>query len=118
MKREQTKYYIREYDRDKMEFTLTEIPLNKDNWHYAQIDATIRTSFLKYGCPLPKCVIVQELKHFITIKIIRDDIKEKDLLKWYDTSLYIKSDLDIQAKCNSTSTEDTEEWIEYKFEII
>jgi len=114
----QTKYYKREFDVNKMEFTLTEIPLNSDNWYYVQIDATIRTIFLKHGCSLPKYVIVQESTHFVTIKIVRDTVKKKDLLGWYDKSVFIKSELDLQAKCNSTSMEDTENWIEYNFEII
>lgn len=114
----QTKYFRRAYDKDKMEFILTEIPLNRDNWYYAQIDATIRTSFLKFQCSLPKYVIIEEYDHHTIITIIRDTIKEKDILKWYDKSLFIKCDLEIQAKCNSTNIEDDINWIKYEFKII
>ena len=116
--KKQTKYFRRTYDKDKMKFILTEIPLNRDNWYYVQIDATIRTSFFKHQCPLPKYVIIEELSHYTTINIIRDTVKEKDILAWYDKSFFIKSELDIQAKCNSNEEEDTEDWIKYEFRII
>lgn len=115
----QTKYFWKEYNKDKMEFELKEIPFNKDTWFYAQVDATIRTAFLKYDFPIPPYVIVEKLTHYMTFYIIRDKIKnEKELLKWQEKWVCIKSDLDIQAKCNSTEIEDDEDWIIYNFEII
>lgn len=115
----QTKYFWKEYNKDKMEFELKEIPFNKDTWFYAQVDATIRTAFLKYDFPIPPYVIVEKLTHYMTFYIIRDKIKnEKELLKWQEKWVCIKSDLDIQAKCNSTEIEDDENWIIYNFEII
>ena len=115
----QTKYFLKEYNKDKMEFELKEIPFNKDTWFYAQVDATIRTTFLKYDFPIPPYVIVEKLTHYMTFYIIRDKIKnEKELLKWQEKWVCIKSDLDIQAKCNSTEIEDDEDWTIYSFEII
>lgn len=115
----QTKYFWKEYNKDTMEFELKEIPFNKDTWFYAQVDATIRTAFLKYDFPIPPYVIVEKLTHYMTFYIIRDKIKnEKELLKWQEKWVCIKSDLDIQAKCNSTEIEDDEDWIIYSFEII
>jgi len=115
----QTKYFWKEYNKDTMEFELKEIPFNKDTWFYVQVDATIRTAFLKYNFPIPPYVIVEKLTHYMTFYIIRDKIKnEKELLKWQEKYVCIKSDLDIQAKCNSTEIEDDEDWIIYSFEII
>jgi hypothetical protein len=115
----QTKYFWKEYNKDTMEFELKEIPFNKDTWFYAQVDATIRTAFLKYDFPIPPYVIVEKLTHYMTFYIIRDKIKnEKELLKWQEKCVCIKSDLDIQAKCNSTEIEDDEDCIIYNFEIL
>jgi len=115
----QTKYFWKEYNKDTMEFELKEIPFNKDTWFYAQVDATIRTAFLKYDFPIPPYVIVEKLTHHMTFYIIRDKIKnEKELLKWQEKCVCIKSDLDIQAKCNSIEIEDDEDWIIYSFEIL
>ena len=115
----QTKYFRKIYNKELMEFELEEIPLNRNNWYYVQLDATIRTTFLKYNCPLPKYGIIEELAHYTTITLFRDNIKnKKDLINWFEKSLYIKSDLDIQAKCNSTDIEDDENWLTYEFKIL
>ena len=115
----QTKYFWKEYNKDKMEFELVEIPFNKENWFYVQLDATIRTAFLKYNFPLPPYVIVEKRKHYITFYIVRDKIKnQKELLEWSANSLYANSDLDIQAKCNSRDIEDDEYWVHYEFKLI
>ena len=115
----QTKYFRKIYNKELMEFELEEIPLNRNNWYYVQLDATIRTTFLKYNCPLPKYGIIEELAHCTTINLFRDNIKnKKDLMNWFEKSLYIKSDLDIQAKCNSTDIEDDENWLTYEFKIL
>lgn len=115
----QTKYFRKIYNKELMEFELEEIPLNRNNWYYVQLDATIRTTFLKYNCPLPKYGIIEELAHYTTITLFRDNIKnKKDLINWFKKSLYIKSDLDIQAKCNSTDIEDDENWLTYEFKIL
>lgn len=115
----QTKYFRKIYNKELMEFELEEIPLNRNNWYYVQLDATIRTTFLKYNCTLPKYGIIEELAHYTTITLFRDNIKnKKDLMNWFEKSLYIKSDLDIQAKCNSTDIEDDENWLTYEFKIL
>lgn len=115
----QTKYFWKEYNKDKMEFELIEIPFNKENWFYVQIDATIRTAFLKYDFPLPSYVIVEKLTHYMTFYIVRDKINDKkELLYWQEKCLCIKSDLDIQAKCNSTDEEDVEDWVHFEFKLI
>lgn len=115
----QTKYFWKEYNKDKMEFELIEIPFNKENWFYVQIDATIRTAFLKYNFPLPPYVIVEKTTHYMTFYIVRDKIKDKkELLYWQEKCLCIKSDLDIQAKCNSTDEEDDEDWVHFEFKLI
>lgn len=115
----QTKYFWKEYNKDKMEFELVEIPFNRENWFYVQIDATIRTAFLKYNFPLPLYVVVEKLTHYMTFYIVRDKIKnQKELLKWHEKYLCVKSDLDIQAKCNSTDEEDNEDWVHFEFKLI
>lgn len=116
----QTKYYRRIYNKELMVFELEEIPLNRNNWYYVQLDATVRTAFLKYNCPLPKYGIIEELTHNTTINLFRDNIKnKKDLMNWFEKLFYIKSDLDIQAKCNSTDIiEDDENWVKYEFKIF
>lgn len=115
----QTKYFWKEYNKDKMEFELVEIPFNKENWFYVQIDATIRTAFLKYNFPLPPYVIVEKLTHYMTFYIVRDKINDKkELLYWQEKCLCIKSDLDIQAKCNSTDEEDDEDWVHFEFKLL
>lgn len=115
----QTKYFWKEYNKDKMEFELIEIPFNKENWFYVQIDATIRTAFLKYNFPLPPYVIVEKLTHYMTFYIVRDKINDKkELLYWQEKCLCIKSDLDIQAKCNSTDEEDDEDWVHFEFKLL
>jgi len=115
----QTKYFLKEYNEDKSKFELIEIPFNKENWFYVQVDASIRTIFLKYGFPIPPYVIVEKLEHHITFYIVRDKIKnQKELLGWREKYFLIKSDLDFQSKCNSSEPEDTEYWVHYEFNLI
>jgi len=115
----QTKYFWKEFNSNTQKLELIEIPLNKENWFYVQVDASIRTSFYKYEFPIPPYVIVEKLTHYITFYIVRDKIKnQKELLEWSEKWLYVKSDLDIQARCNSSDVEDTEDWIKYEFKII
>ena len=57
----QTKYFVKEYNTEKGEFELIEIPLNIDNWFYVQLDGTVRTSFFKYGFPYPKYAIIENM---------------------------------------------------------
>lgn len=114
----QTKYFKRIYNRNSCEFELEELPLNRNNWYYVQLDASVRTAFLKYNCPLPKYGIIEELTHYTIINLIRDNIKsKKDLLYWYKNRSNIQSDLDVQARSNSTDT-DIEDWMAYEFKIL
>jgi len=115
----QTKYFWKEYNQDKREFELIEIHFNRENWFFAQVDASIRTAFYKYNFPIPPYVIVEKLEHYITFYIVRDKIKnQKELLEWSEKWLFVKSDLDIQAKCNSSDMEDDEYWVHYEFKLI
>ena len=113
----QTKYFWKEYNKDKMEFELVEIPFNKENWFYVQIDATIRTAFLKHNFPLPPYVIVEKLTNYMAFYIVRDKINnEKELLNWCEKWIFIKNDLDIQAKANSNEFDDN--GVIYEFKLI
>lgn len=115
----QIKYFKKRYNHESMKFELEEILLNRDNWLYVQIDASIRTVFLKYNCILPKYAIIEELSHYTIINLVRDNIKnKKHLLHWYTNRNYIQSDLDIHAACNSTDMDDNGNWIKYEFKII
>lgn len=108
-----TKFYFRVFSHDIKEFVLKELPLNKDNWFYVEMDASIRTAFMKYGFSLPKYVIIEELSDFTNITIVRNDItNEKELSEWFGKHIFVQDELNIQARCNST------EDIEYKFNII
>ena len=116
----QTKYYLNKFNHKKLKFELVEIPLNKENWFYVQLDGSIRYAFLKYNCPLPKYVIIEDLSHEMTINIFRETIKnDKELLHWKEKWLYIYDELDHQAKCNSIDNEDDEEnFIRYEFKFL
>ena len=63
----QTKYFAKEYNTEKGEFELIEIPLNRDNWFYVQLDSTVRTSFFKYGFPYPKYAIIEKISQVTSI---------------------------------------------------
>ena len=115
----QTKYFWKDFNHDTMEFELKEIPFNMENWFYVQVDATIRTTFYKYGFPIPPYVIVEKLTHYMTFYIVRDKISNvKELNEWGEKWIFIKDELDRQAKCNSTDMEDDEYWVKYEFKLI
>ena len=114
-----TKYFLKEYNQFTQKFELIEIHFNRENWFFAQVDASIRTIFYKYDFPIPPYVIVEKLDHHITLYIVRDKINnQKELLEWSKKLLFIQSDLDIQAKCNSSNMEDDEYWVHYEFKLI
>ena len=114
-----TKYFLKEYNQFTQKFELIEIHFNRENWFFAQVDASIRTIFYKYDFPIPPYVIVEKLDHHITLYIARDKINnQKELLEWSKKLLFIQSDLDIQAKCNSSNMEDDEYWVHYEFKLI
>ena len=116
----QTKYFRKEYNREKGEFELIEISLNRDNWFYVQLDGTVRTAFLKFGFPYPKYGIIENFSHFMVVKVFRETIDdEKELGDWEMRRSLVESELDIQAKANSTDYEDDiEDWMKIEFKIL
>ena len=103
----QTKYFAKEYNTEKGEFELIEIPLNRDNWFYVQLDGTVRTSFFKYGFPYPKYGIIEKHTNYMLIELFREDIKdEKELKDWELRHSFVESELDLAAKFNSRDEED------------
>lgn len=117
--RNYTKYFLKEYNQSTQKFELIEIHFNRENWIFAQVDASIRTIFYKYNFPIPPYVIVEKLNHHITLYIVRDKINsQKELLEWSKKWFFVQSDLDIQAKCNSSDMEDDEYWVHYEFKLI
>jgi hypothetical protein len=85
-----------------------------------QLDGTVRTSFFKYGFPYPKYAIIEKHTNYMLIELFREDIKdEKELKDWELRHLFIKSELDLQAKCNSSDEEDDiEDWVKIEFKIL
>lgn len=117
--KKQTKYFRYKYNSDLCKFELEEIPFNKENWFYVQLDATIRTTFLKFNCPLPKYVILEELTHCTVINIFRSPIKnEKDLFEWKEKYIYVYDELKHQAEVNSSEFENIENWTKYEIKIL
>lgn len=116
----QTKYFAKEYNTEKGEFELIEIPLNRDNWFYVQLDGTVRTSFFKYGFPYPKYGIIEKHRHYMILELFREDIKdEKELKDWELRHLFLECELDLLAKCHSSDEEhDIEDWAEISFKIL
>ena len=116
----QTKYFTKEYNTEKGEFELIEIPLNRDNWFYVQLDSTVRTSFFKYGFPYPKYAIIEKHTHYMIIKLFREDIKdEKEVKDWELRHSFVESELDLAAKFNSRDEEDDiENWMKIEFKIL
>lgn len=116
----QTKYYLNKFNHKKLKFELVEIPLNKENWFYVQLDGSVRYVFLKYYCPLPKYIIIEDLSHEMVINIFRENIKNaKDLLWWKEHWFCILDELNQQAKCNSINNEDDKEnFIRYEFKLL
>ena len=116
----QTKYFKNVFNHKTLKFELVEIPLNKENWFYVQLDGSVRYAFLKYHCPLPKYIIIEDLSHEMTINIFRETIKNvKDLLWWKEYWLCILEELNHQAKLNSVDKEDDDiNYIKYKFKLL
>ena len=115
----QTKYYKNLYNSKLGNFELIEIPLNKDNWWYVQLDASIRFAFMKYIGLIPETVIIEPSSHYTTIKIIRPNFNNLEEVNiWLQNRIFILDELNQQAKCNSTDNEDNEDWVIYNFEII
>ena len=111
-----TKYFRKVWNSEDKKFEYIEIPLNRDNWFYVQMDASVRTAFLSHGCNIPKYAIIEELPNNTMVHLFRDDIKtELGLVNWEEKYNYIQSDLDIQAEVNSNHDENC---TCYKFKIL
>ena len=123
---ERTKYYfinfaIRDDLKDINPEEITEFVKDgkaTENWIFMQIDASIRFAFGKYNLPYPKFVFVNRNYKRIremTLTIVRENTKNiKEALYWNVMKMYVKDELDRQARSNS----DEEDGIVYKFEII
>jgi len=112
----QTKYFRKVWNPEEKKFEYNEIPLNRDNWFYFQMDASVRTAFLSHGCNIPKYAIIEELHNNTMVHLFRDDIKtELGLVNWEEKWPYILSDLDIQAETNSNNDDN---WTCYKFKLL
>jgi len=97
---EETKYYRRNID--IIDCNFDEITLNRDNWWYVQLDASIRTIFLKYKLKLPKYVIVQFLHKSTDIFIVRSNFDEFEQAKnWYLNRVFVIDEIAQQAEANS-----------------
>lgn len=115
----QTKYYTNLYNSKLGNFELIEIPLNKDNWWYVQLDTSIRFVFMKYIGLLPETVIIETSSHYTTIKIIRPNLNNlEEVNLWLQRKLSICDELNQQTKCNSLDNEDIDNWNIYNFEIL
>ena len=105
-----------------------EIPYNKvgkkveedqefDNWFFAQMLASIRTTFGKYDLPMPKYIYIDRAYrgwNKMQIFIVRGNVKnEEEALNWTSKWIFVKDELDIQARANSD-----EDNIIFEFKII
>ena len=116
----QTKYFKQVFNKKTLKFDLEEIPLDRDTWWYVQIDASIRYAFLKHNLQIPKYIVVEDVTHYITFKIYRENIKNINELKEYNEKLkYVLDELKFQAECNSSDEyDDPDYWVKYEFKIM
>lgn len=115
----QTKYYTNLYNSKLGNFELIKIQLNKYNWWYVQIDASIRFAFMKYIGLIPETVIIEPSSHYTTIKIIRPNFNNlEEINTWLQNRIFVLDELNQQVKCNSIDNEDNENWNIYNFEIL
>lgn len=115
----QTKYYKKYFDENKHDFVYEEIPLNKNNWWYVQVDASIRYAFLKHHIKLPRQVVIQFCSHYTYINIFRAPLNTiSQIKKWEEKYLWVLDELEKQAKCNSIDNEDSENWVKYEFKFL
>lgn len=121
----ETKFYFISYDTN-----VKEIPLNDtvhgskieedqqfDNWFFAQMYASIRCVFYRYGLPVPKCAYIDRCyrdSNKMIITLLRENVdSEKEALKWYKNWIFVSDELNISARANSDYDEFT-----FKFKII
>lgn len=117
--KDQIKYYKKYFNQDKKDFIYEEIPLNKENWWYVQVDASIRFAFLKYHFKLPRQVVITFTSHYTYINIFRAPINTvNQLKKWEEKYLWVLDELNQQAKCNSNEFGDDEDCIKYEFKLL
>ena len=98
-----------------------EIPLNRDNWWYVQLDGSIRTAFFRYGLPDPEMVIVEDsipregVVPVVNIMVVRPPLRTLDGFNlWREKKLYVESELKRQADANS----DDYEGVVYTIKVI
>ena len=116
----QTKYYKKYFDHEKKDFVYEEVPLNKENWWYVQVDASIRCAFFKYNFKLPRQVVVSFTSHYTYINIFRAPLNTiSQIKKWEEKYLFVLDELEKQAKCNSINREDdNENYVLYEFKLL
>lgn len=116
----QTKYFKQVFNQKTLKFDLEEIPLGRNTWWYVQVDSSIRYAFLKHNLQIPKYVVVEDVTHYITFKIYRENIKNIKELQEYNEKLnYVLDELKSQAECNSSDEYDAPDyWVKYEFKIM
>ena len=116
----QTKYFKQVFNQKTLKFDLEEIPLGRNTWWYVQVDSSIRYAFLKHNLQIPKYVVVEDVTHYITFKIYRENIKNIKELQEYNEKLnYVLDELKSQAECNSSNEYDAPDyWVKYEFKIM
>ena len=116
----QTKYFKQVFNQKTLKFDLEEIPLGRNTWWYVQVDSSIRYAFFKYDLQIPKYVVVEDVTHYITFKIYRENIKNIKELQEYNEKLnYVLDELKSQAECNSSDEYDAPNyWVKYEFKIM
>ena len=115
----QTKYFKQVFNKETLKFELEEIPLGRDTWWYVQVDASIRYAFLKHNLQIPKYIVVEDVTHYITFKIYRENIKNfKELQEYNEKLKYVFDELKMQADCNSSDSEEDDYWVKYEFKLM
>ena len=115
----QTKYFKQVFNQKTLNFDLEEIPLGRNTWWYVQVDSSIRYAFLKHNLQLPKYVVVEDVTHYITFKIYRENIKNfKELQEYNEKLKYVFYELKMQADCNSSDSDEDDYWVKYEFKLM
>ena len=117
----QPKYYTRKAKlKTEPQDVWTAVPLNRDNWWFVQLNGTIETAFYHYGISNPPAVYVEEVQYYeedvpeVHIYVVRPPLEiPEDVEQWNEYGFCVKSELEMQANCNSV-----EDVIKYKIEVI
>lgn len=114
-----TKYYLIGKDGN-----LTKIEINRNTWVYAQIQASINYAYGIHNVDIPKYVLVEryyddiDRKETVTLTLISRGFRTpQKALNWANNRIYIKDELDRQARANSNEYSDGTS-IEYEFKIM